>query len=109
MAPGDSESNKGVLGEKSSALYSRQMPKLPHEHHASAKQCLCSGAKNDCHKFVTWAAALRGGSGDRVNLGRNGWAGAEPRMVPQEEMPVLLPVNAENEYIFRRPFAAFLG
>lgn len=30
-------------------------------------------------------------------------------MVPQEEMPELLPMNAENEYTFRRPFAAFLG
>ena len=109
MAPGDSESNKGEIGKKSSALYSRQMPKLPHEDHASAKQCLCSGAKNNCHKVVTWAAALKGGRCDWINLDRNGWAGAERRMVPREEVSELLPVNAANEYTFRRPLAAFLG
>jgi len=42
-------------------------------------------------------------------FGRNGWAGAERRMVPSEEVSELLSVNAANEYTFRRPLAAFLG
>jgi hypothetical protein len=66
-------------------------------------------SKNDCHKFVTWAAAWKGGSCDWINFGRNGWAGAERRMVPSEEVSELLPVNAANEYTFWRPLAAFLG
>jgi len=66
-------------------------------------------SKNDCHKFVTWAVALKGGSSGWINFGGNGWAGAERRMVPSEEVSELLPVNAANEYTFRRPLAAFLG
>jgi hypothetical protein len=54
-------------------------------------------SKNDCHKCVTWAAALKGGSCDWINFGRNGWAGAERRMVPREEVSVLLAKNGANE------------
>jgi hypothetical protein len=46
---------------------------------------------------------------DWINFGRNSWAGAERRMVPSEEVSELLPVNAANEYTFRRPLAAFFG
>jgi hypothetical protein len=60
-------------------------------------------------QIVTWAAAWKGGSCDWINFGRNGWAGAERRMVPSEEVSELLPVNAANEYTFRRPLAAFFG
>jgi hypothetical protein len=52
---------------------------------------------------------FEGGSCDWINFGRNGWAGAERRMVPREEVSELLPVNAANEYTFRCPLAAFLG
>jgi len=66
-------------------------------------------SKNECHKVVTWAAALKGGSCDWINFGGNGWVGAERRMVPREEVSELLLVNAANEYTCRRPLAAFLG
>jgi hypothetical protein len=44
---------------------------------------------------------------DLINFGRNGWAGAERRMVPREEMSELLPVNSANEHI-QAPVSCFL-
>ena len=66
-------------------------------------------SKNRLSQICNLGRCFEGGSCDWINFGRNGWAGAERRMVPSEEVSELLPVNAANEYTFRRPLAAFFG
>ena len=66
-------------------------------------------SKNDCHKFVTWAAAWKGGSCDWINLAETVGPARSAEWCLVKEVSELLSVNAANEYTFRRPLAAFLG
>lgn len=59
------------------------------------------GSKKRLSQICNLGRRFEGRQRDWINFGRNGCAGAELRMVPQVDVPELLPVNAENEYTFQ--------